>query len=90
MNSKLKQEIEDLTSLKFFIEGREFQEYFCKPLRAKQDELRLSFFSDSLKDAWKKGGKYQGIEEFFDILKQVNVDLTNKRDELESSEEDKL
>jgi hypothetical protein len=66
------------------IESQDFQEHFCKPLREKQNELRLNFFSDSLKDAWKKGGKYQGIEEFFEILKQLNVDIKNTQDELES------
>jgi hypothetical protein len=80
----LQNKLEELHRVKLMIESQDFQEYFCKPLREKQNELRLNFFSDSLKDAWKKGGKYQGIEEFFEILKQLNVDIKNTQDELES------
>lgn len=81
-----KEEFDELWDLKIKIESKTFQKYLCEPLREKQDKLRLNFYSDSLKEAWKKGGKYDGIEEFFSLLKQVNIDLKNKKDELESQE----
>jgi hypothetical protein len=79
----IKEELAELYSLKGFIESAVFQKYFCKPLREKQDSLQLNFFSDSLKDSWRKGGKYEGIEEFFEILKQIDCDIKNKQNDLE-------
>jgi hypothetical protein len=81
----IQEELNELFEIKAQIESPTFQKYICKPLREKQDKLKVSFFSDSLKDSWRKGGKYEGIEEFFEILKQINCDIENKRDEIEQS-----
>lgn len=78
-------ELEELFEIKHLIESEVFQKYLCKPLREKQDSIKSDFYSDSLKESWKKGGKIEGIEEFFDILKEINVSITNKRDEIEDS-----
>lgn len=79
----LQQELEELINVKNLIESSEFQKFFVAPMREKQNELRVSFFSDSLKDAWRKGGRMEGLKEFFEILKQIDVDYRNKKDEFE-------
>lgn len=76
------EEFAELYEVKRMIESKLFQQYIAEPLRKKQDKLHLNFFSDSLKDAWRKGGNYEGIECFFEILKEVNNDLKNKKTEI--------
>jgi hypothetical protein len=80
----LQEELEELYELKRMIESRVFQKYLAKPLREKEDSIKSDFFSDSLKESWKKGGKIDGIEEFFKLLK-IDTDIKNKKDELEQS-----
>lgn len=80
----LKSEVEELINVKQIIENPLFQKFFVAKLREKQNALNVNFFSDSLKDAWRKGGKLEGLNEFFEILKEIDVDYRNKRDELES------
>lgn len=75
----MENELEELQEVKIMIESGLFQKYFAKPLRERQGEIANNFFSDSLKDAWRKGGKKEGIEEFFKILKQIDRDFKNKQ-----------
>lgn len=81
----LQKQLEELYELKRMIESEVFQAYLCQPLREQQDKLRLNFFSDSLKDSWRKGGKFEGIQEFFNLLK-IDTDIKNLKDEIEQSE----
>lgn len=82
----MKEELEKLYELKGNIESEAFQEYICKPLRKEQDRLHLNFFSDSLKESWKKGGKHEGIELFFKQLEYVNTRIEDLKIEIEQSE----
>ena len=79
----LQEDLEELYELKRIIESRVFQKYLAKPLREIQDNIQSDFFSDSLKESWKKGGKIEGIEEFFKLL-DIGSDIKNKKDSLES------
>lgn len=81
----LRKKLEELYELKRLIESEEFQKYLAKPLREKQSKLKTDFFSDSLKDSWRKGGKYEGIQEFFKILKEIDNDIKNTKYELENN-----
>lgn len=72
-----------LYDLKRAIESDPFQEFFIKPLRKEQSNISNNFFSDSLKDAWRKGGRKEGIEEFFKRLKILNEEIKS----LEHSDE---
>lgn len=62
-----------------------FQKYFSKPMKEERDKLRTAFFSDTLKDSWRKGGKQEGIKVFMDIVQNIHADLKNKLSELEDS-----
>lgn len=86
MEKTLQQEINELMTLHNFIETELFQRYIAKPMKAERDKLRTAFFSDSLKDAWRKGGKQEGIEVFMKIIENIHVDLKNKIQELEDSQ----
>lgn len=80
------QEIDELLAAKVMIESELFQKFFAKPLKEKRDALRTAFFSDSLKESWRKGGKQEGLNEFFDILRWVPSELKSKIHELENSD----
>ena len=78
-----KEQFEELLEIRTLIENPTFQKFIVQPLREKQTKLKLKFFSDSLKDSWRKGGRYEGIEDFFNILKQIHTDYDNKKYELD-------
>lgn len=82
----IKEEFEELLEIRSMIENPAFQKFIVSPLRERQEELRLNFFSDSLKESWRKGGRYEGIEDFFNTLKQIDIQFKNKKFELDSEE----
>ncbi len=81
----LQQEIEELMAMHNMIETKVFQKYLAKPMKEERDKLRTAFFSDSLKDSWRKGGKQEGIQVFMKLIENVHLDLKNKLAELEDS-----
>lgn len=86
----LQQKLNELFEIKLQIESPLFQKYLCKPLRDKQGKLKVNFFSDTLKESWRKGGKHEGIEEFFNILKEIDIEIKNTKYEVEQSDSQKL
>lgn len=82
----LQEEIKELEDLMYFISQPNFQEYIAQPLRKEQEKIKNNFFSDSLKESWRKGGKKEGIELFFKQLKNIKQTLDVKRIELSSRE----
>jgi len=81
----LQAEIEELMAMHNMIETKVFQKYLAKPMKEERDKLRTAFFSDSLKDSWRKGGKQEGIQVFMKLIENVHLDLKNKLAELEDS-----
>ena len=79
------EQLNDLIAVRDIIQNPLFQKFFVDKMRDKQDEIKTDFFADSLKDAWRKGGKFQGLNEFFDILKEINHEYKNARYEIENS-----
>ncbi len=82
----LKQEVEELMAIKNMVQTEVFQKYFAKPMKEERDKLRTDFFSDDLKESWRKGGKQEGIQIWMSLVEQANVDLKNKLEELETLE----
>ena len=66
-----------LIELKIMIESPIFQEYIAVPMKKYMREQTNSFFSDSLKDAWRKGGRVEAVNFFFKRLKIVDEDIRN-------------
>lgn len=81
MEKTLQAEIGELLTVKEMIQTELFQRYFAKPMKEERDKLRTAFFSDSLKESWRKGGKQEGIECFFKIVEGVHQELKDKIEE---------
>jgi hypothetical protein len=85
MDDDLQSEYNDLLAAKEMIESETFQRFFAGPIKKERDALRTAFFSDSLKESWRKGGRQEGLNVFIDILKQIPNELKNKKNEMEDS-----
>jgi hypothetical protein len=83
----LKEEFDDLWDLKIKIESKNFQERLVKPLYAEMESLGKAYDQNSLRELATLKGRRQGLKFFIGLLKQVDIDLKNKKYELESSEE---
>ena len=84
----LKEEIDELMAVHNIVQSAVFQKYFAKPMKEERDKLRTDFFSDDLKESWRKGGKQEGIQFWMSLVEQAHTDLKNKIEEqkLEDSE----
>ena len=81
----LQESVNELMAMHNLIESKVFQKYLYKPMKEERDKLRTAFFSDSLKESWRKGGKQEGIKLFMTLVENVNMDLNNQLKELEDS-----
>lgn len=82
----LQSEVAELVAIANMIENPLFQKYLAKPMKEERDKLRTAFFSDSLKESWRKGGKQEGIQVFMKLVENIHTDLKNKLNELNNSE----
>jgi hypothetical protein len=82
----LQEEVNELLEVELMIQNPLFQKYFSKPMKEERDKLRTAFFSDSLKESWRKGGKQEGIQLWMTLVENVHIDLNNKKQELKDSE----
>lgn len=80
----LQEELAELVAIANMIENPLFQKYIAKPMKEERDKLRTAFFSDSLKESWRKGGKQEGIKVFMDLVEGIHTDLNNKKNEYEA------
>lgn len=86
MGKTLPEEVAELVAIANMIENPLFQKYLAKPMKEERDKLRTAFFSDSLKESWRKGGKQEGIQVFMKLVENIHTDLKNKLNELNDSE----
>lgn len=82
----LKQELDELWALKQKIESQEFQKYLVKPIYDELNKLKGAYECESLRELNTLKGKKQGLMFFIGLLKQVDLDLKNKKYELEQLE----
>lgn len=78
----LQNEVNELIEMEMMIQNPLFQKYFAKPMKEERDKLRTAFFSDSLKESWRKGGKQEGIKLWMSLVENIHADLKNKKNEL--------
>lgn len=78
-------EYQELLEINNTIESETFQKYIMKPMKDYRYAQKNNFFSDSLKDQWRKGGRVEAINEFLKILKELNTQLKNKRFDIENT-----
>lgn len=77
---------QELYETRRMIESKLFQKYFAEPLRERMDKKAVCFFAEDLKENWRTGGQVEGINEFFDILREVSNDFKNTKTEIENSQ----
>lgn len=82
----LKEEFNELWDLKLKIESQNFQKYIMKPLYAEIDRLKDAYDCKSLTELATLKGKAQGLKTIIGILKQVDLDIKNKKFELDNTE----
>lgn len=82
MDRTLQVKREELIVLKEYVSSEIFQKYVCKPMREYQKLQTNDFFSDSLKESWRKGGRVEATKHFFNLLGQIETDLKNVQHEL--------
>jgi hypothetical protein len=80
----LQQELDELYDLKAKIESHSFQKHIMKPLYEEIDSLKASYQCESLRELATLKGKNQGLRFLINRLKEIDVELKNKRYELES------
>lgn len=85
----IQEEVNELLEMEMMIQNPLFQKYFAKPMKEERDKLRTAFFSDSLKESWRKGGKQEGIKLWMTLVENIHTDLNNKKQELKDSERGK-
>lgn len=67
----------NLINLKVAIESPAFQEMIAKPMKEYMREQNNNFFSDNLKDSWRKGGRVEAVKKFFSLIGDIDTDLKN-------------
>jgi hypothetical protein len=83
----LKSEFDDLWDLKIKIESKNFQERLVKPLYEEMESLGKAYDQNSLRELATLKGRRQGLKFFIELLKQVDIDIKNKKFELESQQD---
>ena len=83
---ELKEELDELWDLKLKIESQGFQKHIMKPLYEELDSLKPAYDCQTLRELATLKGKRQGLKQLIEILQQVDVDIRNKKDELETEE----
>lgn len=81
-----KKKFQELSDLKFLIESEPFQKHIMQPLQKKLDDLKYAYDCDSLKELQAMKGKRQGLRTIIELLKGVNNEWVNLKEELKNSE----
>jgi hypothetical protein len=81
-----KELLEELYSLKNFIESSEFQKFIMKPLFEELDKQKNAYECESLKELWKVKGNKDGLMFLIKLLKEVDRKIKNTKLDLESQE----
>jgi len=82
-----KEKLAELHAIRGMIETEVFQKYFVKPIKKEVKKVAVTFFAEDLKENWRSGGRFEGLNVFIDILKEIDNDYRNTRTDLESHAE---
>lgn len=77
----MRSDFDELFELQTIVESEVFQKHIAEPMKKFIKEQRNSFFSDSLKESWRKGGRVEGARELFRILKIERENFIQARNE---------
>lgn len=82
MNEKQK-ELELLIELQWALKGETFKKYLLEPIEEYKQKQKNNFFSDSLKDSWRKGGRAEAVDELLKQLQIIDEEVERLRSEIE-------
>ena len=78
----MQEKLNELYALKIKIESKEFQDNIMKPLYAELDSLGKAYEQNSLRDLATLKGKVYGLKFLIKILKNIDMEIKNLKDEL--------
>jgi len=82
----LQEEYNKLLELKGNIESEAFQEKIMQPLFKELEKQKNAYDCESLRELSVVKGKKQGLTFIIKLLKQVEIDLNNKKNEIDDSD----
>ena len=80
-----KELLEELYSLKNFIESNEFQKFIMKPIFEELDKQKNAYDCKTLTELATVKGKSQGLKFLIKLLKDVEVKIKNEKFDIEQS-----
>jgi len=78
-------ELDELFRVKQMVEDELFQKYFARPMYEALDAMKPAYSCETLKELATLKGKRQGIELFTDILKNLPMEIRNKKHEADNA-----
>jgi hypothetical protein len=82
-----KELLDELYSLKNFVESDEFQKFIMKPLFEELDKQKNAYDCKTLAELQKVKGKKEGLMFLIKLLKGIEVQIKNEKFDIEQSEE---
>jgi hypothetical protein len=82
-----KELLDELYSLKNFVESDEFQKFIMKPIFEELDKQKNAYDCESLRELAIVKGKKQGLMFLIKLLKGIELKIKNEKFDIEQSEE---
>jgi hypothetical protein len=82
-----KELLDELYSLKNFVESDEFQKFIMKPIFEELDKQKNAYDCESLRELAIVKGKKQGLMFLIKLLKGIELQIKNEKFDIEQSEE---
>jgi hypothetical protein len=82
-----KELLEELYSLKNFVESNEFQKFIMKPLFEELDKQKNAYDCKTLMELATIKGKKQGLTFLIKLLKGIELQIKNEKFDLDSQQE---
>ena len=83
----MKEKLQQLYDLKMHIESKSFQDNIMKPLYEELDKQKYAYQCQSLRELAEVNGKRKGLMFIIKLLKQIETDVKNTKNELDSQQD---
>jgi len=80
----LHEEYQELLEAREMLETKKFQKFIAQPMQKHWDELKTAYDCKTLSEIATLKGEAKMCKFFFSLLKNIDSDFRNKRDELDS------
>ena len=82
----MKEKLEELYTLKGYIETKVFQEQVMKPIFTELDRQKDAYDCKTLEELATVKGKRQGLLFLVDLFKQIDTDIKNTKYEIDDTD----